>query len=265
MKFKRNKIIIGNWKMFKDMTSANNDFLEYLNLVVTNNLKIEVGIAAPSVFLSDLAKKTQHSVTLFAQNAHWADEGAFTGEISIYMLKSIQVFGSLVAHSERRQMFGETNHTAGARVGALIRASMKAILCVGETLEQRENGKLREVLTTQLKEAIAAAKIKNIHEFIGSNPNSPLFSIAYEPVWAIGTGKSATSAEAQDAHFFIRQVLADCFDKESSLKFKIIYGGSVKINNINEYMSCNDIDGALVGGASLIPKDFFELCAKVNE
>lgn len=260
----RKKMIIGNWKMFKDATSASSDFAEFSNLVLSQKLNIEVGIAAPSVFLSELARKTQNSVTLFAQNAHWANEGAFTGEISVSMLKSILVLGSLVAHSERRQMFGETNESSGARVGALIRSGMKAVLCVGETLQQRENGKLCQTLTSQIEEAFEASGIRNAYEFMGTNPDNSLLSIAYEPVWAIGTGKAATSIEAQEAHSFIREVLSNCFGKETSARLQILYGGSVKLNNVKEYMSCPDIDGALVGGASLIPKDFFELCMKWN-
>ena len=125
MQTTRKKIIIGNWKMFKDVTSASADFSNFSNLIANQNLNIEVGIAAPSVFLSELSGRTQNVVTLFAQNAHWANDGAFTGEISVPMLKSIRVRGSLVAHSERRQMFGETNASSGARVGALIRSGMK--------------------------------------------------------------------------------------------------------------------------------------------
>ena len=264
MQSKRRKLVIGNWKMFKDATTASADFSQFSNLVAAQKLNIEVGISAPSVFLSELARRTQNSVTLFAQNAHWAAEGAFTGEISVPMLKSILVSGSLVAHSERRQMFGETNESSGDRVGALIQAGLKAVLCVGETLQQRENGKLRQILSMQIEEAIAASGIRNAYEFMGTDPSNPLLSIAYEPVWAIGTGKAATSVEAQEAHAFIREVLSNYFDKDTSSKLQILYGGSVKQNNVKEYMSCPDIDGALVGGASLIPNDFFELCMKCN-
>ena len=264
MQTTRKKIIIGNWKMFKDVTSASADFSNFSNLIANQNLNIEVGIAAPSVFLSELSGRTQNVVTLFAQNAHWANDGAFTGEISVPMLKSIRVRGSLVAHSERRQMFGETNASSGARVGALIRSGMKAVLCIGETLEQREKGKLHEVLTTQLEEAFISSEIKSASEFLGSDPKNPLLSIAYEPVWAIGTGKAATSVEAQEAHSIIREFLSSYFDKETSSKLQILYGGSVKLNNVQVYMSCPDIDGALVGGASLNPKDFYDLCMKCN-
>ncbi|APJ04131.1 triose-phosphate isomerase [Silvanigrella aquatica] len=258
----RKKLVIGNWKMFKNATSASSDFSDFSNLIASQAHNIEVGIAAPSVFLADLVRKTQNSVTLYAQNSHWAPEGAFTGEVSAPMLKSMGVSGSLVAHSERRQMFGETNETAGARVGALIGAGMKAVLCVGETLEQREKGQLKEILKQQIEKAIQASGIKHASEILGADPLRPLLSIAYEPVWAIGTGKAATSVEAQEAHAFIREVLSNCFNKETSEKLKIIYGGSVKLNNIHEFISCPDVDGGLVGGASLVPKDFYDLCMK---
>lgn len=264
MQSKRKKLVIGNWKMFKDATNAHADFSQFSNLIAAQKMNIEVGIAAPSVFLSELARKTQNAVTLFAQNVHWANDGAFTGEISTSMLKSILVSGSLVAHSERRQMFGETNGSAGGRVGALVRSGMKAVLCVGETLQQRESGKLRQILLAQIEDAFSASGIRNPCEFIGANPMNPLLSIAYEPVWAIGTGKAATPVEAQEAHSFIREILSNSFDKETSAKLQILYGGSVKLNNVKEFIACPDIDGALVGGASLVPNDFFDLCMKCN-
>ncbi|WP_186645292.1 triose-phosphate isomerase [Fluviispira vulneris] len=261
---KRKKIVIGNWKMYKNAAQASADFSDLATLIVAKNLNIEVGIAAPSVFLAELARKTQNSVTLFAQNAHWANEGAFTGEVSSSMLKSIRINGSLVAHSERRQMFAESNETAGKRVGALIRSGMKAVLCIGETLAEREKGELKKVLKTQIEDALNASGIRGASEFIGSDPSSPLLSIAYEPVWAIGTGKAASPVEAQEAHAYIREVLASYFNPETSSRLQILYGGSVKLNNVSDYMACPDIDGALVGGASLIAKDFADLCEKCN-
>lgn len=261
----RKKLVIGNWKMFKDSIKASSDFQELASLVEDKKLNIEVGIAAPSIYLADLARKTKNTLSLFAQNAHWAEEGAFTGEVSPSMLKSIHVAGSLVAHSERRQMFGENNQTAGTRIGALISAGMRAVYCVGETLVERENGKLQEVLSAQLEQAFIATNIRNAQAFIGSDPMKPLLSIAYEPVWAIGTGKAATAVEAQEAHAFIRNFLLNYFGADIGAKIQILYGGSVKASNVTEYISCPDIDGALVGGASLIPKDFLELCIKSSQ
>lgn len=263
MSFVREKIIIGNWKMFKNATSASADFLQLANLLASQKLKLEVGIAAPHLFLADLALKTQNSVTLLAQNAHWAKDGAFTGEVSTEMLKSVGVAGSLIGHSERRQMFGETNHTAGLRIGALLRAGLKAVLCIGETLQERESGQLQNILEKQLTEAFAAAAITDAPELFDRSHNvQPLFSIAYEPVWAIGTGKAATSVEAQEAHAIIRNVMAKIFNHNTAEKIRILYGGSVKLSNVQEFINCKDIDGALVGGASLNSQEFFEMCVK---
>lgn len=257
---KRQKLIIGNWKMYKTLSSALSDFTELVTLIKEKNTTAEIGIAAPSIFLPELARRTNNCVSLYAQNAHWENEGAYTGEISPLMLKEISVAGSLVAHSERRQFFGESNKTAGKRVGALLRYGLKTVLCVGETLEQRESGKLIETLSSQIREALTASRLRNSYEFIGANPASPLFSVAYEPVWAIGTGKAATAKEAQEAHQLIRRELACYFNAETANQIKILYGGSVKPANINDFIQCEDIDGALVGGASLVPSEFVKLC-----
>lgn len=257
----RKKMIIGNWKMFKDMQTAVSDFSILVDLIRHQGFNdMCIGIAAPSVFLSELCRKTSNVLTLFSQNAHWEKEGAFTGEISVPMLKSIHVNGSLIGHSERRQFFGETNETAGKRVGALLKQGMKSVLCIGESLQERDSGLLEQVLSKQIAEALNATGLKNAHDFVGSNPLEPLFSIAYEPVWAIGTGKSATEKEAQQAHKFIRSFLAEYFSQEVSEKIQLLYGGSVKVENIKKFISCADIDGALVGGASLNPQQFAQLC-----
>jgi triosephosphate isomerase len=243
------------------MQTAVSDFSILANLIqALSSSSLSVGIAAPSVFLSELCRKTSNVLTLFAQNAHWEKEGAFTGEISVPMLKSIHVNGSLIGHSERRQFFGETNETAGKRVGALLKQGMKSVLCIGESLQERDSGLLEQVLSKQIAEALNATGLKSAHDFVGSNPLEPLFSIAYEPVWAIGTGKSATEKEAQQAHEFIRSFLAQYFSREVSEKIQLLYGGSVKVENINKFISCADIDGALVGGASLNPQQFAQLC-----
>ncbi len=257
---KRQKLIVGNWKMYKNLTTAVQDFNELVTLISQKQTTVDIGIAAPSIFLSDLSRYTSKSVSLYAQNAHWENEGAFTGEVSPAVLKDMHVAGSLVAHSERRQMFGETNQTAGKRMGALLRKGLKAILCVGETLQEREAGKLSEILSEQIKTALNYSGLRNASEFIGSNPFSPLFSVAYEPVWAIGTGKAATPKEAQEAHKMIRKELANYFNSDFANKIQILYGGSVKPNNILDFINCEDVDGALVGGASLIPSDFAAMC-----
>lgn len=256
----RNKLIIGNWKMYKTLSTAIRDFNELVTLVSTKKGNSEIGIAAPSIFLSELSTRCKNTINLYAQNVHWENEGAFTGEVSPTMLKELHVTGSLVAHSERRQMFGESNQTAGKRVGALLQNGLKAILCVGETFLQRETGKLAEILSSQIHDALIASNLRNSYEFIGSNPTSPLFSVAYEPVWAIGTGKAATPKEAQEAHRLIRQELARYFNDSTANRIKILYGGSVKPNNINDFLSCEDVDGALIGSASLVAADFAKMC-----
>lgn len=258
------KYIIGNWKMFKDRTSAVRDFSLLVELLGKNQgqQKNFVAIAAPSVFLSVLSEKTKSFVEVFSQNAHWEQEGAFTGEISVAMLKSISVSGSLVGHSERRQFFGETDQTAGKRVGALLRAKMKAVLCIGESLAERESGQLEQILRKQLLSAIEATGLGEEREFLGDTPENPLFLIAYEPVWAIGTGKSATEQEAEQAHGLIRTILAERFGKTFASCVPILYGGSVKLENIETFLACPNVNGALIGGASLDPNLFAQMCIK---
>jgi len=165
----------------------------------------------------------------------------------------------LVAHSERRQMCGETNTTAGQRVAALLGAGLQAILCIGETLAERDSGRWREVLQEQLEQGLAATGIKNWSAALGSDPERPLLTFAYEPVWAIGTGRAATSGQAQEAHAFIRGWLINYFGNDIAQRLRIQYGGSVTLQNVDELMSMPDIDGALVGGASLKPDDFAQL------
>lgn len=266
----RKKFLIGNWKMFKKQREAVADFTLLNQLIAQKKQhspgweKKEVGIAAPALFLAELASQNASCVNLYAQNAHWEEQGAFTGELSPSMLKSVGVQGSLVAHSERRSMFGETNATAGKRVGALLKAGMTALLCVGETLEERRAGHLQSVLAAQIQQAIQQAALSSAEQWIGSDVSRPHFLVAYEPVWAIGTGQSATAKEAQEAHLFIRQCLAKAFDVQFADMIPILYGGSVKSGNIQEFMTCSDVDGALVGGASLQPTEFAELCAKIE-
>lgn len=267
---KRKKFLIGNWKMFKTRREALADFMQLSDIIAQKKRSCsgweqkEVGIAAPALFLSELSSHTKNCVNLYAQNAHWEEQGAFTGELSPTMLKSVGVQGSLVAHSERRQMFGETNATAGKRVGALLRAGLTAILCVGETLKERNEGKLQSVLAAQIQQAIEHAKLSSAAQWIGLDARRPQFLVAYEPVWAIGTGQSATAKEAQEAHSFIRQCLANAFHVQFADMIPILYGGSVKSSNVQEFMTCADVDGALVGGASLQPTEFAELCARIE-
>lgn len=260
----RKKYIVGNWKMFKTSKTAQQDFSKLLALLSEHqNLTCDVGISPPSVFLSQLSKlkcETNFNLDLYSQNVHWENDGAFTGEISIPMLKSIQIDGSLVAHSERRQYFNEINQTAGKKINALLHNNMKVIYCVGETLQERESGQVYQIIETQLKQAFAECDEKSIISLQGHNFQIPL-SIAYEPVWAIGTGKAATVHDAHDVHAFIRKQLNNIFNVTTANSIRILYGGSVKPANIKEFISDAEIDGALVGGASLDPQSFFELCS----
>lgn len=263
----RRTYIAGNWKMHKTPHQAGADFRQFaarmsavaLQKDVPKALNLDLAIAAPAVHLAALGR-AQGPVALLAQNVHWEKEGAFTGEISTLMLRELGVQGSLVAHSERRQMCGETDLNAGKRMGALLRCGQQAILCVGETLAEREGGKLEEVLRRQLHEAFRASGVRLAFEFLGADASRPLLSIAYEPVWAIGTGKAATPLEAEQAHAFIRAEVEHIAGSVVSSHMRILYGGSVNPGNVKSFMACPDVDGALVGGASLNPAAFEELC-----
>lgn len=251
----RKKYIVGNWKMFKTAETAKNDFSVLQKLFLENpDLNCDIGICPPFVFLDTIAQlNNKTNIDLYSQNVHWKNEGAFTGEISIPMLKSVHVHGSLIAHSERRQYFNETNETAGKKINALLNNNMKVIYCVGESLQERESGHMYSIIKTQLEEAFSHCDSHIL--------TSPL-TIAYEPVWAIGTGKAATPNDAHDMHVFIRKQLSQIFNNDTTNSIRILYGGSVKLENIKEFLSDDEIDGALIGGASLDPKIFFELCLR---
>jgi triosephosphate isomerase len=253
----RRKIFIGNWKMNK-LPQESTAFCEAFIPAVKQVTQADVGIAAAGVLLPALATRFR-GVQWYAQNCHWSANGAFTGETSASMLKSVDVCGSLVAHSERRQMCGETNQTAGQRVAALLNSGMQAVLCIGETLAERDSGRWTDVLQQQLDEGFTATGIKNWTAALGNDPERPLLTLAYEPVWAIGTGRAATAAQAQEAHAFIRGWLTRTFGTEIAQRLRIQYGGSVTLQNVDELMGMPDIDGALVGGASLKAEDFAQL------
>ncbi len=260
----RRKIVVGNWKMFKTPSEALRDFNEFVEISGALWDRVDLGIAAPAVSLPGMAALRTNGVAVHSQNSHWEKEGAFTGELSVGMLKDLNVRGSVIGHSERRQYFAETNATAGKRVGALLRAGLESIFCIGETLAERERGDLKKVLRAQLVEGFEAAGLHNASDVIGADANRPLLSIAYEPVWAIGTGKAATPVEAQEAHAFVREVLGEIFGADCASRLRILYGGSVNPANATSFMSCPDVDGALVGGASLKPVAFVELCQKAQ-
>ena len=213
--------------------------------------EVEIVIVPPFTAIpkvSELVTQTQN-IKVGAQNMHWERSGAFTGEISPAMLRELFVRYVVLGHSERRAMFGETDEIVNRKVRAAYEEVLRPILCVGETLEQREKGQVEKVLSSQLRGSLAGVEAKELHETV----------IAYEPVWAIGTGKTATAGQAQEAHAFIRQILREISDEATAEKIRIQYGGSVKPDNARTLLSQPDIDGALVGGASLDPRSFAQI------
>lgn len=226
-------------------------FVESLLVDLGDILDVEVVIIPP---FTGIAKVTEslgkaQNIKVGAQNMHWERNGAFTGEISSALLRDLFVRYVVLGHSERRSLFGETDEIVNLKVRAAHEAALRPIVCVGETLEQREKGKVEKVLATQLRGSLADLDEKELQETV----------IAYEPIWAIGTGKVATAAQAQEAHAFIRETLSKISDEATADKIRIQYGGSVKPDNARELMSQADIDGALVGGASLDPRSFAQI------
>ncbi len=245
----RKPLIAGNWKMFKTCSEAV-ETAEVLVERVAGAPDIDIVIAPPFTALAPVFVVTKESsVSLGAQNLFWESEGAYTGEISPGMLVSAGCSHVIIGHSERRQYFGDTDETVNKKIGAAIKHQLIPIFCVGESEKERESKDTFSVLDKQVKKGL-----KNF----GADDLKTLV-IAYEPVWAIGTGKTATSDQAQEVHFFLRSVLEKSFGDLLSGSIRILYGGSVKPNNINELMSMPDVDGALVGGASLNAETFSEI------
>ena len=232
----RQKIIAANWKMNKTIAESIS-FINELSTLIKET-EHEIVICPPFTALGSLPESR---FSLGAQNMHFEDSGAFTGEISALMLKELGCKYVLLGHSERRHIFNESDSLISKKLKKALEHSLIPILCIGETLEQREAGKTKEVISHQLKSSLADAEV-----------NSSSIVIAYEPVWAIGTGKTATPQQAQEVHSFIRSLLKD-------KDIKILYGGSVKPANSKELLSQEDIDGVLVGGASLDAGSFSEI------
>ena len=226
-------------------------FVESLLLDLGDISDVEVVIIPPFTAIAKVTESLSkaQNIKVGAQNMHWEKNGAFTGEISAALLRDLFVRYVVLGHSERRTLFGETDEIVNKKVRAAHEATLRPIVCVGETLEQREKGKVEKVLSTQLRASLAGVEAKELLETI----------IAYEPVWAIGTGKVATAEQAQEAHAFIRQTLTNLSDEATVEKIRIQYGGSVKPDNARRLMSQPDIDGALVGGASLDPRIFAQI------
>jgi triosephosphate isomerase len=242
----RTKLIAANWKMYKTPDQTRAFFHNFLPLVA-GHTRDEIVVCPPYIDLAAaLVAAKDSNVTIGGQNVHWKEEGAFTGEISAHMLLALGVTHVIVGHSERRQYFGETDDTVNLRLKAALEAGLTPICCVGEVLEEREAGLTDDVLRRQCVRAFHAVSAKKAAKLV----------VAYEPVWAIGTGKTATPELAAEAHAVIRSEAAEVFGEEFAAKLRILYGGSVKPDNASTLMAQEEIDGALVGGASLEPKSF---------
>ena len=242
----RRPLIAGNWKMYKTIQETRAFFDAFLPLVA-NSRHCDIVLCPSFVSLSSaVVAVSGTSVEIGGQNVFWAEEGAYTGEISPKMLKDAGCKWVLIAHSERRQYFGETDETACKKIGAAIEAGLTPIVCVGEALAQRESGQTNAVLETQIRCGIEPLEAHHSARLV----------VAYEPVWAIGTGKTATPEIASDAHKLIRKSIEKRFGRQAATNCRILYGGSVKPDNIAALMAQEDIDGVLVGGASLDPASF---------
>jgi triosephosphate isomerase len=241
--------IAGNWKMFKTVqeTSA---FIKEFRGVVKDVTDVEIVVAPPFTAVHAAAEAARNTnIGVAAQNLSWEREGAFTGEVSAGMIKEAGAEYVIIGHSERRRLFGETDATVNRKIVAAIGAGLTAIVCVGETLDERERNETLGVLDRQIKDGLDALTADQVSELV----------IAYEPVWAIGTGRTATAAQAQEAHAHIRMRLRQWFGGDAAERCHVIYGGSVKPDNIRELIAEPDVDGALVGGASLEIKGFGDI------
>ncbi|MEK3884940.1 triose-phosphate isomerase [Paenibacillus sp. PL2-23] len=244
----RTPIIAGNWKMFKTVSEATAFFAEVKGKAEVAG--VESVICAPFTALPALVEAAKGTtIAIGAQNVHFEDNGAFTGEISGSMLKELGVKYVIIGHSERRAYFGETDEIVNKKTVAAFKHGLTPIVCVGEKLEERESGATKEVCKVQTEGAFQGLSAEQAAEVV----------VAYEPIWAIGTGKSSTSEDAQDVIGYIRTVIAGLYDEAVAAKVRIQYGGSVKPNNVSEYLGQADIDGALVGGASLEPASYIAL------
>jgi triosephosphate isomerase len=242
----RKKLIAANWKMYKTPDQTRDFFRDFLPLL-SGHSRDEIAVCPPDIDLAAALESAKGSnVAIGGQNVHWKTEGAFTGETSAVMLRALGVSHVIVGHSERRQHFCETDDTVNLRLKAALEAGLTPICCVGEVLEEREAGLTDDVLRRQCVRAFHAVSAKKAGHLV----------VAYEPVWAIGTGKTATPEIAAEAHAVIRREATEIFGQDFAAKLRILYGGSVKPDNASALMAQEEIDGALVGGASLDPKSF---------
>jgi len=259
----RKPIFAANWKMNKGPSETEDFIKSFLSKTQGQIYPCEIVIAPPFVSLAKLtgllhnatAVQNAHAIQIAAQNCSQYDSGAYTGEVSVVMLREFFVHYVILGHSERRAIYGETDEIINAKIKKAREANLKPIFCIGETLAEREAGNLESVLSTQITQGLKDVSEKDLAEIV----------IAYEPVWAIGTGVTATSEQAQEAHAFVRSVIAGLYGAEAAAKIRIQYGGSVKPGNAAELMASPDIDGALIGGAALEPQSFLDIIRNGTE
>lgn len=250
----RKPIIAGNWKMNKTSEEAEQFIKDILNKVPDSD-KVDTVVGAPNIFTQMIVQLTKNSdIKVAAQNCFYEAEGAFTGETSPKALAELGTQYVIIGHSERREIFGETDEDVNKKAKAVLEFGMLPIICVGETLEQREAGETDELVTKQVEAALDDIPADQVAKLV----------IAYEPIWAIGTGKTASSEEANDTIKVVREAVANLYDAETANAVRIQYGGSVKPENIQELLEQSDIDGALVGGASLEADSFLQLLKAVK-
>ena len=242
----RKPIIAGNWKMYKTNSEAQEYLTQFIDLVESASGR-DILLCPPYTCLAELARQAGNTnIKVGAQNMYYEKEGAFTGEVSASMLTDIGITDVILGHSERRQYFGESNEDLAKKVPAALAAGLRPVLCVGETDAEREAGETENKIRTQIIGGLTGISSSQLPDIV----------VAYEPIWAIGTGKTATPQIAQQINSLVRQVMADQFEAEMADQVRILYGGSVKPDNIDQLMAEEDIDGVLVGGASLDPSDF---------
>lgn len=247
----RKPIIVGNWKMNKN-NAETKAFFEAVDAVAASE-NATYGIGCPFTDLRT-AQDNAKNLIVAAENCHWEDSGAFTGEVSVPMLEEIGIKYCIIGHSERRQMFGDTDETVNKKAKRLLKAGITPILCIGETEAQYDAGETEKVIRDQLTGSLADLCAKCVGSMV----------IAYEPIWAIGTGKSATKEDAQKCCAIVRDQVKVMYGEEAAENVHVQYGGSVKPENIVEYMACPDIDGALIGGASLKEASFIDIIEKTK-
>ena len=251
----RKTIIAGNWKMYKTIKDGQ-ELAVALKRELYKIENVDIVICPAYTLLAYLADDLEESnIAIGAQDIYWQEEGAFTGEVSAAMLKDAGCRYVIVGHSERRQFFGETNETVNKKIKACLRHGLTPIICLGENLQERESGNTFKIIDNHIQGSLAGLSAEEMFKTV----------IAYEPVWAIGTGKTATSDQAQQAHKYIRELLGKMYGEETAGNIRIQYGGSVKPENIVELISKPDVDGALVGGASLKADSFSAIVTGASE